>query len=108
MNKRFIDAEALIRSIVSDRRLMPDGLNGREIAEGIAYALHKITKAPAADVVERVRGEWIEDGYEGVIVCSYCGMTPLSHPESMNTYVLSRFCPNCGAKMDGGIYGKNQ
>lgn len=51
--KEYIDREALIRSIITDR--WQHGLNDQYVAEGIAYALHKITKAPAADVVEVVR-----------------------------------------------------
>ena len=59
-----------------------------------------IAEAPAADVVE-VRHEcWIEDGYYGEpCVCSYCG-------EPCKDTVMGKprwhYCPNCGAKMDGG------
>ena len=56
--------------------------------------------APAADAVERKKGEWIEklyvtmEGYvDGVIYnCSQCG-------KMATKYTLSPFCPNCGAVM---------
>jgi hypothetical protein len=48
------------------------------------------------DFVEVVHGEWKEcyDGFHDMItiVCSYCGHTGAKH---------FKFCPNCGAKMDG-------
>ena len=94
--------EYIIRADLMQKLTADDAQkNFREMDGAEAYAkfVELVNEAPAADVVEGVRGEWIEDGYEGVIVCSYCGVTPLSHPESMNTYVLSRFCPNCGADM---------
>lgn len=46
----------------------------------------------AADVVPVVHGRWIEHD-DGVFTCSECG-----NAESNESY----FCPNCGAKMDGG------
>lgn len=63
-----------------------------------------IQAIPAADVVERKRGEWKEcqhisydewrdeDVYWYTYVCSNC------HFEAMDN---SHFCPNCGADMRG-------
>ena len=59
-----------------------------------------IDNAPTADVVEVVRGEWIEDiayydddGCPCIVTrCSNCG-------EAYPTY---NYCPNCGADMRGG------
>ena len=47
---------------------------------------------PSADVVERKRGEWIRTDYCYFSYCSVCGFKG----EKTN------YCPNCGAKMDGG------
>ena len=44
--------------------------------------------APSADVAPVVHGRWL--GYE----CSVCGVS--------SEYGSSNYCPNCGAKMDGG------
>ena len=48
-------------------------------------------KCPTVDAVEVVHGEWIEYGLRNP-QCSMC--------KKFNCET-SRFCPNCGAKMDG-------
>lgn len=70
-----------------------------------------IRSAPAADVQEIKHGKWekyypeneFENKHEGLYHCSICGhgvdvvdgtITPLDR--GIN------YCPNCGAKMDGG------
>lgn len=71
-----------------------------------AYA--EIREMPAADVAEVVHGQWQGegDGYaDGALVydvwvCSNCGHyidDGTDDPECLPNY-----CPNCGAKMDGG------
>lgn len=53
---------------------------------------------PAANVREDVRGEWeIVTGSNGkeYMVCTNCRVT-------QNLTALFTFCPNCGARMDGG------
>lgn len=59
----------------------------------------KINKIPAADVEPVRHGRWIEqEKYTfGVMYdCSICGNRILDNGHSWN------YCPNCGAKMDGG------
>lgn len=60
----------------------------------------EVGKIPAADVAPVVHGEWApSEGNPGFLVCSVCG----------DCYVYDewvdgrkwRYCPNCGAKMDG-------
>ena len=58
---------------------------------------------PQADVVEVRHGEWIEkdDGWDGVLyTCSACGCdwTTIDGTPFENNM---RYCPECGAKMDG-------
>ena len=54
---------------------------------------------PAADVAPVVHGEWLlrHEGYGHYWECSSCHKNPC-------IYVTkdTRYCPNCGAKMDGG------
>ncbi len=58
-------------------------------------------KAPTVDAVEVVHGRWIfkhnpitdPKKYFIRIVCSKC---------NLHTGQTSNYCPNCGAKMDGG------
>lgn len=60
--------------------------------------LHDIKESPAADVVPVVHGKWIlkHIGAGHYWECSVCHKNPC-------IYVTNdtKFCPNCGAKMDG-------
>ena len=64
--------------------------------------LRAIRELPAADVAEVVHGQWI-DAYPDIEpnpmfmygICSECGFE-----QGISKYL--NFCPNCGAKMDGG------
>lgn len=59
-----------------------------------------IAGMPAADVAPVVHGRWNNmDGYKTRKVCSECGWDV---PEYGKFY---SYCPNCGAKMDGGDNG---
>lgn len=59
-----------------------------------AKTLETVVKFPAADVAPVVHGRKIEDGDIGCFwLCSLCGECL---PYGAN------YCPNCGAKMDGG------
>lgn len=55
-----------------------------------------IWKAPAADVAPVVHGRWIT--YAGKDTCSRCRAPALEADAHLRFY----YCPNCGAKMDGG------
>lgn len=66
-----------------------------------------IDKTPTADVQEVRHGKWIndkEDVYWGNHIvkkhCSECGYTPRFNKET-ELFDLSKYCPECGAKMDG-------
>ena len=76
--------------------------HGTHCYEKAVYA-DVIKTFPAADVAEVVQGEWIEwwpgdcsvimTGEEMLFECSLC---TAKYSERSN------YCPNCGAKMDGG------
>jgi hypothetical protein len=59
-----------------------------------------------SDVQEVKHGKWVEwwdDNYLSYChKCSECGAYPLTKEETIHDEVLSAYCPNCGAKMDGG------
>lgn len=61
-----------------------------------------IWKAPAADVAPVVHGRWVFETATANtlsrIKCDICGWWTLD-PSVDNSY---KYCPNCGAKMDGG------
>lgn len=61
-----------------------------------AYA--EIREMPAADIVEVVHGVWAEND-DDTIECSCCNAVfdlVCLEPDDF------RYCPHCGAKMDGG------
>lgn len=73
-------------------------------APGMCYApmqFQIIKDLPAADVAPVVHGRWIKDDFLSDDVnnaekCSQCG-------ELIGWFSnLPKYCPNCGAKMDGG------
>lgn len=73
-----------------------------------------IDEVPSVDAEPVRHGRWIYDpnGMDfnlGAWVCSECKErnNNLGGMRKINPYqfVGSRFCPNCGAKMDGGSYG---
>jgi hypothetical protein len=63
---------------------------------GIPFLLSVIEQLPAVDAVEVRHGHWLRTPTAWVY-CSVCGEEP---PQETNA--RTRFCPNCGAKMDGG------
>lgn len=67
--------------------------------------LDEVEQFQSADVVEVVRGRWIEvsrptqNKKAAICECSVCG-------DAIWVYDGQRewkYCPNCGAKMDGGV-----
>ena len=67
-----------------------------------------ISEIPAADVAPVVHGRWIHSRYEDcseqfeLVKCSQCNHDAYA----MAIYVHGgNYCPNCGAKMDGGANG---
>lgn len=72
---------------------------------GISMALEVLDDVPAADAAPVVHGEWIVNPKrEYDYICSVCGGDA---PEDRwrNNAILTPYCPNCGAKMDGGGHG---
>ena len=63
--------------------------------QGWDEALSCIEKIPAADVAPVVHGRWImhDDEFGLTCECSVC---------QIETMGDGNYCPNCGAKMDGG------
>ena len=55
-----------------------------------------LIRQPAADVAPVVHGKWGDNGIAGsmLVKCSVCGFDCGANSFS--------YCPNCGAKMDGG------
>ena len=76
------------------------------VKEAYGTAARRIDQMPATDVQPVKHGHWEEEDtmpYDNFVVCSECGMN-LSHQNyTKEEWQESfRYCPNCGARMDGG------
>lgn len=76
----YIDREALLRKLEHDAESNYGYLDRADIEE-----------FPAADVAPVRHGHWLTVGH--LPWCSRCGSVVI---------IESHFCPNCGARMDGG------
>ena len=86
----FISREETIKRIKEVYCAGCNSYNGvRCRACGTGDAIDIIDDFPAADVAPVRHGRWLLDGS-----CSECRANPLT--------THKKYCPNCGAKMDGG------
>ena len=88
MSKRYIDADLLLNKL-------PDDLPYKSSVKRV------LIQAPTADVVEVRHGEW-----EKVMNHRECSKCSYNAPykkikAGYHLQDLSKYCPNCGAKMDG-------
>ena len=68
----------------------------------IDIAIDAIDNAPTVDAVEVVHGEWemgLDEGDYEYGTCSVCGYNEYN---AFGCLLPHNYCPNCGAKMDGG------
>ena len=75
------------------------GENGEydHYTSGFDEAVTRVENFPAADVAPVRHGKWLYGDYYDIgDVCSECDW------DSEMTHPSYRYCPNCGAKMDGG------
>lgn len=103
----YIERGALMQFPI--RRDHYDRENGNEhFINGIETVLEYAENLPAADVAPVVHGlwerepssswRWTPSGAVAVTRTTYrCGLC------GRGTAVKSNYCPNCGAKMDGGV-----
>lgn len=104
----YIEREELIARL--QKVCVTDDTFGMGIQFGTENAINCIKEAPAADVVEVKHGKWEydPDGNDwglGAWCCSLCQCKNdnLGMGKHINPYQFagSKYCPNCGAKMDG-------
>ena len=96
----YIEREAISEEIRKYYYKNPPNFSyGEGFDRGLDRAQRAILDAPAADVAPVRHGRWIEhEKYTFGIMydCSICDNRILDNGHSWN------YCPNCGAKMDGG------
>lgn len=89
MSKEYIEREAVIAAI-KDLPFQQD-IEDLSIYE-------EIKEVPSADVEPARHGEWIKINYTTLYKCSNCTcMTDMPYQKKLFNY-----CPECGARMDGG------
>lgn len=102
---RYTDVDKLEKHFIEDVSKHNLTINGNDYpAFLVDHTLHEIRNAPTADVVEVKHGEWVKystDLYGSNHKCSKCGN--LADEDNSGHYaILTNYCSNCGAKMDGG------
>ena len=89
----YFEREALIGDLTA-------AMDHRGMGQVIGQTLIRYVKRqPAADVVPVVHGRWIED--HDYLKCPECGVM-VKWDFTFFDIGNWNYCPNCGAKMDGG------
>ena len=90
----YIDRAALMEFPIRANHCDKEHVNEHFIF-GIETVLEYAEQLPAADVAPVVHGQWImhDDEFGLTCECSVC------HIETMGD---GKYCPNCGAQMNGG------
>ena len=104
---RLIDAEAFLKTEIDHCGSAP--LVGTCTSDN-EYLSERLKKAPTIEAKPVVHGRWIpltECANEGVY-CSICKKKVWKSyyaqcSKKSRNKLESNYCPNCGAKMDGGI-----
>ena len=89
---RLIDADELKQSI-------------RDRYYDNPYAIEIITEinwAPDVNAAEIIHGEWVGRRGSGGYDDYYCSVCGVYEEGTSNPKYLGNYCPNCGARMDGG------
>lgn len=96
----LIDADALLKKILS-LTITATGLRAGKrvllelLVEYRDAILQVVKEQPTVDAVPVVHGRWIaQDSGRTRFMCSEC--------KSKNHHGHENYCPNCGARMDGG------
>ena len=98
----YIEREALMRRIKEIHCAECDSYHGvRCRACWVDDTLDYIDSEPAANVVPMRHGRWVNKGEYAV--CMECGGRSGTQYDGVEPIpLMTQFCPNCGAKMDGG------
>ena len=98
--KQYIEREAVVRLLCKEA-LQEYNLQRYGEARGVVSAKESVNRFPAADVAPVVHAEWNEGEYPFCNVCMECGLV-IDRTCIKNNSGKLNYCPNCGAKMDGG------
>ena len=102
MSKEYVEREMISEGIRKYYYKNPPNSSYEEGFDcGLDKAQRVILDAPAADVVEVRHGRWVSVQHKLARVCSVCNRDEPYKFADIDTDVYD-YCPNCGAKMDGG------
>ena len=90
---RLIDANALWKEIISNHDRFIE-----------LYDLYELLDSQPTIEPEPKRGKWelYDDGYSAIYKCSVCGADYVPSEYTPEQWLeCMRFCPHCGAQMDG-------
>lgn len=94
----YIKREAAVKSVLRMRKPENSVAQNRMLS----IIQRDVLKLPAADVAPVVHGRWIlEREPNGKPYCFHCSVCDSDY-HCIGIVVASDYCPNCGAKMDGG------
>ena len=101
----YIERSAAVKAVLRERSPANSVAQNRKLS----IIQRDLLTMPAADVAPVVHGRWIHSRYEDcseqfeLVKCSQCN----HEAYAMAFYVRGgNYCPNCGAKMDGGDSGE--
>lgn len=103
VQKEYIEREALEKQL-NERLKSLRKENGYydHYTDGYDEAVDTVENAPTADVAPVVHGEWMWNDDEQGYNCPHCPTTYWKSPDVPSAF---KYCPICGAKMDGGEKG---
>ena len=100
----YIERDALLKIAIKEQRFVFRVEDMIENAERVIQTCYKdladvVRSIPAADVVPVVHGSIVETAEDGKSkrYCSCCG----DDCTAMTQWMWPKYCPNCGARMDG-------
>ena len=96
----YIDREAAIKAIYDSD---PNGIR-RTLGFNVGQIEEALRAIPAADVAPVRHGKWelFDECYNAGVYCSVCHKAVFAENALYkNVPLKSKFCPNCGARMDG-------
>ena len=96
----YIDREAIMKFPIRKDHCDKEHANGHFI-NGIESVLEYVENLPAVDVAPVRYGRWISVPHKLARVCSVCNRDEPYKFADIEADVYD-YCPNCGAKMDGG------
>ena len=104
MEKKYIEVNELLKSFTPDCIVYS---SNKPIKIDLRLIKRIITRQPIADVAEVKHGEWVSltECSNAGVYCSLCHKKVYKEDYAwcnQKNKLRSDYCPNCGAKMDGG------